>query len=87
MLGVRVICVMENYDSGEAIESEIISLENIMNTYYVKDIQKKVDASITNRPGARQGCYEGYAIRLCLRWCERRLEDGSGGGEDGTSDL
>ena len=49
MLGVRVICVMENYDSGEAIESEIISLENIMNTYYVKDMRKKVDASIINR--------------------------------------
>ena len=33
----------------DSIDSEVISLENIMNTYYVKDLRKKVEASITNR--------------------------------------
>ena len=49
MLGIRVICVMEGYDNKDSIDSEVISLENIMNTYYVKDLRKKVEASITNR--------------------------------------
>ncbi len=65
LLGVRFIAVNDNYDSDDlncCRESLRIALKNLINSFYAKDISKKVStsSSLKQRKGEYQGAHPPY---------------------------
>jgi DNA invertase Pin-like site-specific DNA recombinase len=65
VLGVRFISVNDNYDSSSSnfeTDSLCIAMKNVLNSYYVKDISKKVSAAahLKQKKGEYQGAHPPY---------------------------
>ena len=58
-LGIRFISINDNYDTNTltATDELGLSIRNIINDYYAKDISKKVSSALENR--MLQGIYIG----------------------------
>ena len=62
-MGVRLICINDNYDSSDAdvdTNSLMLPLKMVMNDYYVKDIAKKIRSGINAK--IEDGPTAGYGI-------------------------
>ena len=61
-LGVRFIAINDNYDSAssQSVEDNMsVVLKSVLNTYYSKDLSRKITASFIQR--MRQGTYKAAA--------------------------
>lgn len=62
LLGVRFIAINDNYDSArnQSVEDNMnLVLKSVLNTYYSKDLSRKITASFVQR--MRQGTYKAAA--------------------------
>ena len=64
--GVRFIAINDNYDSAhsQSVEDNMsVVLKSVLNTYYSKDLSRKITASFIQR--MRQGTYKAAARPIC----------------------
>lgn len=58
LMGVRVVCVSDGYDSGHEMPGSLAgNLKNLMNEWYAKDIGRRV--RLIKQQQRAQGCYLG----------------------------
>lgn len=80
LLGVRFIAVNDNYDSDDlncCRESLRIALKNLINSFYAKDISKKVStsSSLKQRKGEYQGAHPPYGYIYSLMGTHKLIVD------------